>query len=174
MENQQLQLCACCAHQYQPEDSFCDSCGYPFQGTREQQDTYIANRTVKEIDLADLNKKVKTACNSLYWIAGIICLSSILGFFTLEDENEIVIFLVTTVILVGAFLALAVWSKTKPATALISGLSLYVIIQVLNMIGEPSSIARGIIFKVLIIGYLIKGIMAVLEVEKIKKELNIK
>ncbi len=168
------QFCACCAHQYQLEDSFCNSCGFPLLGSKEQQDAHIANRVVKEIDLIDLNKKVDTACQSLYWITGIITLSTIIGYFALPEEGDLFVFLITSTIMIGAFLALAVWSKSKPATALISGLSLYVIIQVLNMIGDPSSIVRGIIFKVLIIGYLIKGIMAVLEVEKIKKELNIK
>ncbi|TKC04596.1 hypothetical protein FA048_19225 [Pedobacter polaris] len=174
MENQQLNLCACCANTFAQNDSYCISCGYPLQGTNEQQENHIANRAVKEIDLIDLNKKVETACNSLYWIAGIIGVSSIIGYFTLTDEDDVLIFLITTVIMVGAFLALAVWSKTKPTTALISGLSLYVIIQLLNLIADPSSIIRGIIFKIIIIVYLIKGVMAVLEAEKIKKELNIK
>ncbi|RZL47198.1 MAG: hypothetical protein EOP00_12665 [Pedobacter sp.] len=174
MENQELNLCACCANTYAPVDAFCITCGYPLQGTSEQQENHIANRSVKEIDLIDLNKKVESACNSLYWIGGVMALSGIIGYFTLTEEDDIFVFLVTNVILIGAFFAFAVWSKTKPVTALISGLALYIIIQLLNLIVDPTTIIRGIIFKIIIIGYLVKGIMAVLEVEKIKKELNIK
>lgn len=174
MENQELNLCTCCSTTYTTNDIFCASCGYPLQGTVEQQQNHIANRTVKEIDLVDLKRKVESACSSLYWIAGIMSLSFIIGYFTLNEESDLFVFLITNVILVGAFLAFAVWSKTKPVVALISGLSLYVIIQLLNLIIDPTTLFKGIIFKVIIIVYLVKGIMAVLEADKIKKELNIK
>ena len=80
---------------------------------------------------------------------------------------------ITNAILVAAFVGLGFWARTKPVGALISGLSLYLIIHLLNAIVEPMSILSGIIAKVLIIGYLIKGIRSVLEADKIKKELNI-
>lgn len=174
MENQFMSICGCCSSKYQPEDLFCISCGYPLQGTLEEQQRHISNRSIKEIDLVDLNKKVENACNSLYWITGIMGFSALIGYFTLNENDDLFVFLITNVILVGAFLAFAVWSKTKPVTALISGLSLYVIIQLLNLIVDPSTIFKGIIFKVIIIAYLVKGIIAVLEADKIKKELNIK
>ena len=174
MENQELNLCACCTNTYQPVDTFCTNCGYPLQGNEDAQRNHIANRSIKEVDLIELDKKVKAASQSLYWIAGIMGFSSLIGYFTLAENDDITVFLITTVILVGAFLAFAVWSKTKPVTALISGLSLYIIVQLLNLMVDPTSILKGIIFKILIIGYLVKGIMAVLESEKIKKELFIK
>lgn len=174
MENQELNLCACCTNTYQSVDTFCMTCGYPLQGSEDAQRNHIANRTIKEVDLIELDKKVKAASQSLYWIAGIIEFSSLIGYFTLAESDDLTVFLITTVILVGAFLAFAVWSKTKPVTALISGLSLYIIVQLLNLIVDPTTILKGIIFKILIIGYLVKGIMAVLESEKIKKELFIK
>jgi ribosomal protein L37E len=174
MEIQQPELCACCMHTYDTTTVFCNHCGYPLQGTKKQQDDYIANRTVKEIDLAGLNKKIETASNSLYWIAGIFAVSTVFSFFRTADGADLSLFLITSILLIGAFLAFAIWSKTKPAAALISGLSLYLIVQILNAVDNPLSIVSGIIFKIFIIAYLIKGILAVLEVEKIKKELNIK
>lgn len=172
-ENQELNLCACCAHRFEITDAFCNHCGFPLQGTKPEQDHYIANRITKEVNLIDLNRKIVAASNSLYWIVGIITVSSIISYFTIEPAYQFS-FLITAVILVGSFLSFAVWSKTKPTTALISGLALYVIVQLLNFIGQPSSLFSGIVFKAMIVGYLIKGVIAVLEVEKIKKELNIK
>ena len=174
METKEPQLCACCATNFEPTDTFCNACGYPLQGTKEQQDFHISNRIVKEIDLVDLNKKVKTATNSLYWIAAVLTLSTIITYFMIKDEIDVFAVLITNAILIAAFLAFGVWSKTKPAAALISGLSLYAIIHILNAVAEPTSLFQGILVKVLIIVYLIKGIIAVLEVDKIKKELNIK
>ncbi|MDQ7948801.1 MAG: hypothetical protein REI78_12405 [Pedobacter sp.] len=174
MENQELLLCKCCAVGITPKDSFCNACGFPLQGTKDEQDYYIANRTVKEIDLVALKKKVEAATNSLYWIGGFLAFATIVTFFLKSDDPDLFAILITNVILVAAFFALAVWSKTRPSAALITGLSLYVIVILLNAIDNPASLLSGIIIKIVIIGYLGKGIMAVLEVEKIKKELNIK
>lgn len=174
MENQNLNLCACCAHHYEPIDIFCNTCGYPLQGTQQQQESFISNRVVKEINLVDLKKKIESARNSLYIITAVLGIFGLFGLFFTKDEDDLFYSLITYVILVGAFLAFAVWSKTKPASALISGLSLYVIVQILNAVNDPTTIFSGIIFKILIIAYLVKGIIALLEVDKIKKELNIK
>ncbi len=174
MELQESNSCACCAQNFKTSAIFCNSCGFPLQGTKEQQDEHIANRAVKEIDLMDLNRKVIAAGNSLYWIAGILTVSTIFSYFIVQNDEDIFAFLITSILLIGAFLAFGVWSKTKPAAALISGLSLYVIIQLINAVANPLTIFSGIIFKIIIIGYLIKGIIAVTEVDKIKKELNIK
>jgi len=166
--------CACCATQFAETDVYCNSCGFPLKGTEDEQRDFITNRTFKEIDLADFHKNIKSATNSLYWVAGLFALGAIIGGFMLQDESEIVAHLIIYVILIAIFLALAVWGKQKPLPALISGLSLYVFIQIANAILEPASILSGIIVKIIIIAMLIKGIKAALEADKIKKEFNIK
>jgi len=173
MENQTASLCNCCYNAFNDEDIFCNSCGYPLQGTQQEQDTHIVIRANKEIDIAELNGKVASARNSLYWIGGIIGVWAVITYFVSPDADEAFSLLITNVILVGAFLSFGVWSKSKPTTALISGLALYLIVQILNAIVSPMSIFSGIIMKVIIIAYLIKGIKAVLEIDKLKKELNI-
>jgi hypothetical protein len=172
MENLNENLCNSCYRTFITTDIYCNNCGFPLHGTKEEKDHHIANRAVKQIDLGELKKSVETACNSLYWIAGVIAVSAIFIFFTAEEEDQFNL-LILNVILIGAFLAFAVLGKTKPITAMISGLSLYIIIQILNLIADPTTILKGIIFKIGIIFYLIKGIRAVLEADKIKKELNI-
>jgi len=165
--------CTCCANPFAESDSYCNACGFPLKGTEDEQRDFISHRTIKEIDLADFHKNIKSATNSLYWVAGLFSLGAIIGGFMLQDKSEIVAHLIVYVILIAIFLALAVWGKQKPLPALISGLSLYVFIQIANAILEPASIVSGIIVKIIIIAMLIKGIKAALEADKIKKELNI-
>ncbi|SER19211.1 hypothetical protein [Pedobacter rhizosphaerae] len=172
-ENQTNSLCNCCARPFNFNDIFCNSCGYPLNGTEQEQKNHISNRAIKEIDLVEFKQSIEKARTSLYWIAAIIGLSAIFEAVTAESEEILFASLVVNVILIGAFLAFAVIGKTKPTTALIAGLSVYVIIILLNAILEPSTLVRGIIFKVIIIGYLVKGLKAVLEADKLKKELNI-
>ena len=173
METQSTNFCACCAVKFDENDFYCNSCGYPLQGSEEEQKNHIANRSIKEIDLEDFHKNIKSATNSLYWVAGLFALGGLITTFQLPNSEDIAAHLITYVILISAFLALAVWGKQKPLPAIISGLSLYVIIQIVNAIFDPITILSGIILKIIIIVCLIKGIKAALEADKIKKELNI-
>nr|WP_199156234.1 hypothetical protein [Pedobacter sp. ASV2] len=173
MEIQTNTFCNCCFKPYNETDSFCFNCGYPFHGTEQDQKNFISLRAVKEIELQESGGKIDSARNSLYWIGGLIAFWTVIAYFMNADAEDALAILITNIILVGAFIGLAVWSKTKPAAALISGLSLYLLVQILNAVVNPMSIFSEIIFKIIIIGYLIKGIKAVLEVDKLKKELNL-
>lgn len=179
MENQisaAVQLtenCAYCNTQAKPEDTFCTQCGYPLKGTEAEQNIFISARQVEEIDLFTYNKTLRQASNTLYYLAGIFILSGLAYFFIHKDEEDVVTVVITDLIMAAIFLVLGAYSKKKPLACIISGLSLYVIVQVLNAIIEPISIAKGIIIKIVIIGYMIKGIKSAMEIEKIRKEKHI-
>ena len=76
-------------------------------------------------------------------------------------------------ILAAIYVVLGEYSKKKPLACLICGLALYAIVFLLNAIADPVTIAKGIIVKILIVGYLIHGIKATMEAEKLKKEYNL-
>jgi hypothetical protein len=119
------------------------------------------------------NKTLKQAGTTLYFLAGVFILSGLVYFFMHKDEEDVVAVVITDLIMAAMFLVLGAYSKKKPLACLISGLSLYVIVQLLNAIVDPISIARGIIIKIVIIGYMIKGIKSAMEIEKIRKEKHI-
>ena len=110
--------CPCCINKPEPDDLFCNGCGFPLKGTQQEQDFFYSERNAKEIDLADLNNTVESARKSLYWIAGLSVISFLFGYFTANNEQDKFIILFTSVILIGAFLVFGVWSKTKPTAAL--------------------------------------------------------
>jgi hypothetical protein len=173
MENENISYCDCCAVKYEAMDAFCKACGFPLQGTQQEQDFYISERNVKEIELIDLDEKVERARNSLYWISGLTLFSLVFVAFKPAPDEDISFTVITTIILSAAFLGLAVWGKTRTSTALISGLSLYLIIHILNALFDPRTLFSGIIVKVIIVVYLVKGIKSVIDREKIRKELNL-
>jgi len=164
--------CTCCDTSYEIEDVFCKTCGFPFQGSEQDQKNFLSARNVKEIDLESLNERVNTACKSLFWLSGLTAFSAAMIFFIQSGDDQLDT-LITNIIIVILFLALGVWSKYKPTAAMITGLSLYLIIILLNAVISPITIISGIIVKIIVIGYLVKGIKAILEVDKLKKELNI-
>jgi hypothetical protein len=173
----ELNLCDCCFKSINVDDTYCDSCGYPLKGSEFDQKNFIATRNSKEIDLEAAAEKIKKAGNVLYWIAGASVLSGVLFFmigYSKDGENaEPVATLIVYIILGMIYLALASWSKKKPFAAIVSGLSLYIIVIVLSAIADPATIVQGIIIKGIFIAYFIKGIKSAIEAENLKKELNI-
>lgn len=173
MEINNASLCNGCMAEYAPLDAFCNTCGFPIQGTEREQELHHSERSVKEIELIDLEEKVENARKSLFWVAGLCGISFLFTAFKGSSGADQTADMIVTLILIAAFLGLGLLAKRKASTALISGLSLYVILNLLIAIVDPISIFSGIIVKIIIIGYLIKGIKAVIEADNLKKELNI-
>ncbi|MBW4889504.1 hypothetical protein KXQ82_07250 [Mucilaginibacter sp. HMF5004] len=173
IQTNEAALCGACYHTINDADAFCDSCGYPVKGTLEQQQAFVDNKMVKEIDLEDYNAKIKNAGNKLFWVAGIFAISGFALYATGNNAEEKTNTLIGCLIISLIFVALGAWSRKKPLAALISGAALYGIVLILGAIENPLSIISGIIWKVIIIGAFIKGIKAAIEADKLKKELNI-
>jgi len=166
-------LCGACYKHVNTDDAFCDNCGYPLKGTEQEQTNFIYNRSSKEIDLDEANKKINKAKHTLYWVAGATVISGFILYAVSQDAESKTDLLITNLILAFIYLALGAWSQKKPLTAIISGFALYVIVILLNAFVSPATIFSGLIIKILFIGYFINGIKSAIEAEKIKKELNI-
>jgi len=166
-------FCTACYTQVDQEDQFCNSCGYPLKGTEQEQERFMSVRNVKEIDLVEANIKIKRASYALYFIAGATVLMGLIMYGsskTVEVKNDL---LLINIILAAIYAGLGLWCRSKPLAAIISGASLYALVLILNAIVSPLTIVSGIIFKIFIIGYFIRGIKSAVEAEKLKKELNI-
>lgn len=180
MENLSLlsagsQACAVCNSHVPEADAFCTSCGYPVKGTETEQQYFISERNAREIDLESFQKAVNVASRTLFVIATFTAAFGVILYFV-SSQNHTDQFagatLVVNLILAALYLGLGLWSKSKPVAALISGLSLYLIVQVVSAIGNPMSLATGIILKIIYIGYFIKGIKSAMEAERVRKQYN--
>nr|WP_067058316.1 hypothetical protein [Mucilaginibacter sp. L294] len=171
---QPKERCASCFNEIVNDDVYCTNCGYPIKGTEHEQRVFLSQNEVNNIDYNVYNDKVKRAGNSLYYLAGFALLGAIISFFTKQDDPNVLAYTLPSLILAVLFLVLGSYSKKKPLACIVSGLVLYLIVQILLIIDNPVNIASGIIVKIIIIGYLINGIKSALELEKFKKEHNIK
>jgi len=166
--------CYCCNTIVSTDDIFCAGCGYPLKGTDPEKNTFLANRNNLHIDLEEFNKKLKRAGNSLYYIAGFFVFGLLVTLaMGKTNPDDLTAVLVTYLVLIVVFVVLGFFSRKKPLACIVSGLCLYIIIQVINAIDNPINLASGIFVKILIIGYLINGIKSAIEIEKFKKEHNI-
>jgi hypothetical protein len=119
------------------------------------------------LDTSAYDKKVRSARTAIFVVAGIQLAFGIYVAFTGNEELRN-IQIGIAVVISAMFFGLGLWSKSKPFTAIITALSLYVGLLVLDAIYEPSSLVKGVILKILIIGYLAKGIGAAKSAQDIK------
>lgn len=146
--------CYLCKTSINTSDVYCPECGFPENGTEKEKAQFHARNAMQKNQNIDAAQKIKSARNVLYVMAGIVL---VFGFFSFFKDQDVAL-LVTNVILGVIYLLLGSWTSKKPLVAILLGLFLYLTTIVISAIFEPSTIFRGIIFKILIIAYLGKGV----------------
>jgi hypothetical protein len=165
--------CPFCEETVIAGDAFCQHCGYPLKGTEEEQNTFRTERLLKEGKLVDIDTKVRTASIIMYVLAGLYLLFGIVTFPFVAEEDSPGAVLLINLIVSGLYAGLGYWCRAQPVPAIISGLILYAVVTVLNAVIDPSTLLKGIIIKIFIIAFLIKGLISAYEAQRIKKELHI-
>ena len=164
--------CNHCNNQVADPDIFCQQCGYPVRGSEQQVNEFNYQVGYKQMQLDDSHSGVRKGRNSLYVVAGIFTVYGLIYYLMNEEAENATALLLTNIMLALVFLLLGFWSMKKPIAALISGLTLFVAVHLLNFIVEPITLFQGIIMKVLVIIYLVRALRAAFEAEKISKDLN--
>ena len=165
--------CPACAARATTGDAFCNGCGYPLNGTEKDQRMFLSVRDAKAIDLDAAHKKIRRASTALFVIGALTAVSGFALYAVSKNPETKNSILITNLILGAIYTGLGFWCKIKPLAAIISGLSLYALVFILNAVVNPLTIVGGIIFKIIIIGMFINGIKSAIEAEKIKNELNV-
>jgi hypothetical protein len=165
--------CKCCFEKTNELDQFCTSCGFPLRGTEEQQNNFIYERGYKKMQVNELAGKASRASVTFYIISGLMFLSGIVIFFMHPENNRSSANLIIYAIISALFLCLGVWSNKKPVAAIICGLTLYVVLILLQAAADFSTLFSGLLIKIFIIAGLVKALVSALEAERIKKQHNI-
>lgn len=152
MENVSNELkCYCCKSVYNETDKFCGICGYPLQGTPEEQKQFSINYSVNNFEKDIVKDRIKEARIVLF----IISVFTIIQSFILYFSEPNVVLLIINLILAGIYAGLGFWAKQKAFAAILTGGIIYVSIILLSAFFDPLTIFKGIIFKVLfIIGFI--------------------
>jgi len=127
--------------------------------------------TEEEFSLEGYDKNIRQARNILFFLAALQMLLAIYLLYTSQGNAGWVSFAITTIVAVIFFL-LGFWTKVKPHTAIISGLVTYILLWIGDSIFDPTYIYKGILVKIFIIIYLIKGLKDAKEAQAIKTMLG--
>ncbi len=160
--NTQETSCTICKTSMDLEDIYCSECGYPEKGTEREIALFHARRAMQKNQNMDAGKKIRSARNILYVMAGIVLVIGFFDFFQSQDMGV----LITNAILGIIYLLLGAWTSKKPLAALLLGLFLYLTTIIISAIFDPSTILRGIILKIIITVYLGVGVYSASSIKK--------
>jgi len=115
---------------------------------------------IKQIELEGHGRTVKKARNALFWTAGLLLASEIISSF--RGGYDLSPYVIAVIVLeVGVFIALALWTKKKPYSAIVTGIIIFIGLQLLSAVVTGKEEGAEGIFKVLISGFLVKIIILV-------------
>lgn len=152
--------CPSCAKPVNPKSTRCNYCNTILVSKSSFKKT-IKNRKEKS---AKEEKKdfIKSGRNTLLIVGGLNTLPIFMYLSQSDDLSAII-----QGVIAAIFLGLGLLANKAPYAALLSGIIMYFLIIGLAAIGDPASIAHGLIVKAIVIFYLFKGMMAA---QKFKKK----
>ncbi|MFY7669942.1 hypothetical protein ACOSP6_02525 [Tenacibaculum sp. MEBiC06402] len=159
--NSEKTACSFCKSPIEEDVIFCSECGHPENGTDKQRAQFFAKRAMNKNKKIDDEKKINSARNILFALSALM---AIFGFIIYSQTDEL-ISLGVNFFVAFIYLTLAFWSEQKPFISLLIGLLLYITILIIGFIIDPTSIVRGILWKILIISLLAKGMHSALELK---------
>jgi hypothetical protein len=143
------------------------------ENNNEQQNETTENSdsifTATEFSMAGYDKQIRQARNAIFWVAGLLTFNVAVLFIGADyiDEYMWVDLLVYGLFIAG-FVFLGFFTKKKPYTAIILALIIYTVFIALNALLDPSTILKGILFKIITYVFLIKGLKDAKEAQYIK------
>jgi hypothetical protein len=126
---------------------------------------------VKKMEMAGYETGIKKARTALYVTAAAVFIGEMLS---VSMANAQITPLVILIALIesGIFVGLAIWTKTKPYSAIIVGLVVFILMWIvaISIVGGKAAYS-GIILRVIIISYLVSALKPAKAWEDMKKTL---
>lgn len=154
--------CSNCKTPIGEQDSFCNECGYPENGSDKEKDLFYYRIKLKKDVIEEAKKKMQNVKGVLVFMAVVNLLFGI--YYVISDEaffEGVVQFIVA-----GIFVGCTLWVDKQPLTGILAGFVFWILIQLLMALGDPVTLFQGIIWKFIFIGVFVKGIMSATEVKK--------
>ena len=157
--------------------SFCESCGKALpavftSGPRVVSGTAIAGTAVgQRLQSGELQKSARRSAGALLAVAILQMLAGFLIMNLLPKNFEQKTLVLGMLFGIGVvFFGLAGWALKQPLPAAIVGLALYITLWLVDIVADPTAIARGILLKLIIIAVLVRAIQAGLQHRKLMQE----
>ena len=158
--------CPSCKTPYngsQPDE--CSECAYPFAADKTTQSMFIARKIIVKSDHQSSKENVNRSRKILFAVAAIHLISAVFYFLYSDPLIGVVLVLVA-----GFALFCAILSYRFPFLAMLVALLMFLGLYSLDIIFDPASIARGLIWKAIVLGGLAYGTIDGWKIEKAKRK----
>ncbi len=116
-----------------------------------------------------LRKKIKVSRVMLYLLAGLTPVGVLFSF--LNDDAHFTEVFIQGMTLMIVYLAVASYSIYNPHVGITLGLLVFLLVQIFYALMDYSILMKGLIFKIAILFFLARGVVAAFELKKINKAL---
>src|SRR5690606_16779456 len=160
--------CENCSYENPSDRKFCSQCSFPIAGTAEEKSSFWLSVSRRKRLLSDAHDKIKSAKTVIYVLAGLFFVFGLIAGFGMDDFLTMIINIVMSLV----YLILAAWSSRNPFGAILTAFIIYITVQLINFIVEPTTLFQGIIIKAIVVVALIKGIRSAQEARRYMSELE--
>lgn len=124
---------------------------------------------IRQIEIEGYEQGVKKGRNVLFVIGALTFIVEMFMMFS-SDTGFSALWLIIALFEAGIFIALGFWTKKKPYYAIIAGIVIYIGLWVLAGIYDPTTLLKGVVIKILIVGYLAGSLGYAKELQRVKNE----
>lgn len=143
---------------------------YPTPNEQTEETIFSAD----EFSMQGYDKHIRQARNAIFGVAILLVINLLVLSGTVPEGYEYLwLDLIIWGVFVAAFVVLGSWANKKPYYAIVLALVLYLVFIGLNAALDVSTIFKGIIFKIIVIVFLVKGINDAKEAQEMKKQLGL-
>lgn len=160
--------CEHCNAENAPDKKFCTQCRYPIGGTDEEKHKFRGDIHLSKIRLKDAEDKIRTARIIIYVLAGFCLIAGLIAYFGQDDAATLMVNGLICIL----YLGLSAWVSSNPFGALLTAFIIYLTLILVNAIIDPVTLLSGILWKVIFIGALVKGIRSATEARTLMRELE--
>jgi hypothetical protein len=163
-------FCENCKQHVLTASEKCPACGFPTAGTENEKEFFYHKLEARRVQLKNLQAKVDSAKVTLWVIAGLNLLYALLSYAFGSSPEDALFTLIINALVSLMFVLIGNWAKEKPFSGLVTGLSIYAALFLYTIMSNEH--VYGIVGRIVLIGYLIKGISSAREAEEVKKEIE--
>ncbi|MDR5590363.1 hypothetical protein [Christiangramia sp. SM2212] len=162
--------CPACRQESTTVLDYCSNCNFPYKGTENERSAHIGRFISEKNILSDSETSIKKSRNILLIIAA---LNFVMFFIAIFSSEYLLVDAIVNLVIAVIFAMFAFFIKKSPVIFTVIPLLFIVMLYLIDATYDPSSIARGMIFKMFILGSLGYGAYKCYQAEKFKKKYNL-
>lgn len=158
--------CPNCKETVSQIEIHCENCNFPLAGTAKEKSIFIGQHIARKSQIGDAKEAKAKAQRILYIVGGLQLFNAILTQINGYAFSDTLFYVILGVMLI----VFGYFSGKKPLLFLTMGLALIVGYYTFLYVISPEFLFRGILWKIVIIAFLVYGIWNAMEEIELKKK----